>query len=133
MFVVSHNHPWAKKGKPQYRDLTEQMLILYDEPTNTQTILSEYFENYAVDYRKPSHLGNIPAIVEMVKLNIGIAIVAPWMLGEALNKYNLVSLPLGRSKLTRKWVALFKQNRRLNWVQESFLKLFKRLTPKKSR
>ena len=109
------------------------MLILYDEPTNKQTILSEYFENYAVDYRKPCHLGNIPAIVEMVKLNIGIAIVAPWMLGEALNKYNLVSLPLGRSKLTRKWVALFKQNRRLNWVEESFLKLFKRLTPKKSR
>ena len=130
-FVVSDRHPWAKRGKPNYRDLPDQMLILFDEPVSTQTALEEYFGNYSVTHRKPSHLGSIPAVIEMVKLNIGIAILAPWVLGEALEKHNLISLPLGRRKLTRKWVAQFKQERKLNWAEESFLKIFKRTTPKR--
>lgn len=130
MFVVSEKHPWAKRGRANYADMPDQMLILYDEQISTHTALAEYFEHYSVNHREPSYLGSIPAIVEMVKLNIGISILAPWVLGDALCKNNLVTLPLGRRKLTRKWVAQFKMERKLNWVEESFLKLFKRVTPK---
>lgn len=83
-----------------------------------------------MNHREPSYLGSIPAIEEMVKLNIGISILAPWVLGDVLCKNNLVTLPLGRRKLARKWVAQFKMERKLNWIVESFLNLFKRVTPK---
>jgi len=35
IFVVSENHPWAKRGRANYADMPDPMLILYDEQIST--------------------------------------------------------------------------------------------------
>ena len=43
------------------------------------------------------------AIKELVKLNLGVSILAPWIVRKEIAEKSLVALPLGRKKLRRKW------------------------------
>jgi LysR family transcriptional regulator, regulator for metE and metH len=63
------------------------------------------------------------AIVEMVKANLGIAILARWAIARHLNAATLKALPLGRRGFHRKWYALTMKSRRPPGHLDSFVEL----------
>jgi DNA-binding transcriptional LysR family regulator len=63
------------------------------------------------------------ATKELVKLGLGISILAPWIARKELEEGSLVALPLGRRKLTRRWGILHCRGKRLNLVEETFMGL----------
>ena len=63
------------------------------------------------------------AIKELVKLGLGITILAPWIAQAELAKKSLVALPVGRRKLKRQWGLLFLKGRSMGWAEESFMEL----------
>jgi DNA-binding transcriptional LysR family regulator len=63
------------------------------------------------------------AIKELVKVNLGVAVLAPWVAHRELVEGSLVAIPLGRRKLRRQWGMLCWRGRRLSLAEESFVRL----------
>ena len=70
-------------------------------------------------------LGSMDAIKELVKLGLGVSIIAPWIAARELHEKSLLSLPLGRRKLKRNWGIVHWRNRRLTMAEETFTTLCK--------
>jgi len=66
-------------------------------------------------------LGNMEAIKELVKLGLGVSILAPWTARKELPDKSLAALPLGRRKLKRRWGVLHWRGRQLSLAEETFV------------
>jgi DNA-binding transcriptional LysR family regulator len=73
-------------------------------------------------------LGSMEAIKELVKLGLGVSILAPWIAQKELAERSLVALPLGKRKLRRNWGILHWRSRRLSLAEETFVGLCRSVT-----
>ena len=123
LFALSPIHPWAKSGRIPRDDIARQHYILYGKTSYTFQMIEEYFRQEKIVLHSLLDLGNMEAIKELVKLGLGISILAPWTAKKELEAGSLVTLPLGRRKLKRRWGVLHWKNQRLNLAQETFIRL----------
>ncbi len=86
-------------------------------------MIEAYFRAKEIVLHSLIDLGKMEAIKELVKLGLGISIVAPWMCGKELDERSLVALPLGKRKLRRRWGVLHWRGRRLSLAEETFIGL----------
>jgi DNA-binding transcriptional LysR family regulator len=68
-------------------------------------------------------LGSMEAIKELVKLGLGVSILAPWICEDELADGSLVALALGRRKLVRSWGVMHWKGRRMTLAEETFVGL----------
>ncbi len=68
-------------------------------------------------------MSSMEATKELVKLGLGISILAPWIAQQELEEGSPVTLPLGRRKLQRQWGVLHWRGKRLNLAEETFIGL----------
>lgn len=127
-FIVSPSHPWAQSGQVVREEIPRQKYILYKRKSYTSEMIEEYFREEKVVLFSQLDLGNMAAIKEMVKLGLGVSILALWTARKELQDGSLVALPLGRRKLRRRWGILHWQGRRLSLVEENFIGLCKSVT-----
>ena len=123
VFVVSPLHPWAKKSTAPPSDIPRQTYILYNRQSYTFALIERYFAQQSLALRSFIELGSMEAIKELVKLGLGVGILAPWVVATELEERSLVSLPLGRRKLKRNWGIFHWKSRRLDLQQETFIGL----------
>ena len=128
-FIVSKDHPWAKAGRANSMEIPTQQYILYDKHSYTHRLITDYLQSHSISIRELTDLGSTEAIKEMVKLNLGITILAPWVGGREIAKGTLVPIPLGRYKLRRRWGVLHLTSKNLNWREMKFLDLCKKHHP----
>jgi DNA-binding transcriptional LysR family regulator len=124
-FLVSPNHPWAKRGRLTRAEIPEQNYILYNKNSFTFRIISRYFAQEAINLRSFLELGSMEAIKEMVKLGLGVGILAPWIAQKEIEEGSLVAIPAGRRKLRRHWGLSHWRSRRLSLPEETFAGLCK--------
>jgi DNA-binding transcriptional LysR family regulator len=86
-------------------------------------MIEDYFESRSLALFTFVELGSMDAIKELVKLNLGVSILAPWVAQKELGEKSLFALPLGRRKLTRKWGIIHWRDRRLTLAEETFIGL----------
>ncbi len=122
-FVVSALHPWAKAGKVNREEIARQHYILYGKASYTFRLIEAYFAEEKITLHSLLDLGNMEAIKELVKLGHGVSILAPWTLRKELKDMSLLTLPLGRRKLVRRWGVLYWRGRRLSLAEETFIGL----------
>lgn len=122
-FVVDPLHPWARTGKISRSDIAQQNYILYGKTSYTFQMIETYFREEKIVLNSLLDLGNMEAIKELVKLGLGISILAPWTARPELEKGSLVALPLGKRKLKRRWGVLHWRGRRLSLAEETFVGL----------
>ncbi len=122
-FLMSPLHPWAKAGKVNREEIARQHYILYGKGSYTFRMIEGYFRGEKIVLHSLLELGNMEAIKELVKLGLGISILAPWTAAQELKDKSLVALPLGRRKLRRRWGVLFWRGRRLSLAEETFVGL----------
>jgi LysR family transcriptional regulator, low CO2-responsive transcriptional regulator len=116
-------HPWARNGKVDRLEIPKQSYILYSKNSVTFRLIEQYFRREEMSLNTVIELGSMEATKELVKLGIGISIVAPWIAGKELEDGSLVALPLGRRKLERRWGILHWKGRHLSLAEETFLGL----------
>jgi DNA-binding transcriptional LysR family regulator len=124
-FIVSPLHPWAKSGKVPREEMARQNYILYNKASYTFRLISRYFSQESITLRSFLELGSMEAIKELVKLGIGVGILAPWIAQSEIEEGSLVAIPLGRRKLKRHWGLAHWQSRRLSLPEETFAGLCK--------
>jgi DNA-binding transcriptional LysR family regulator len=123
LFIVSPLHPWAQTGKVIRTEIPRQHYILYGKGSYTYQMIEDYFRADQVVLHSQLDLGNMEAIKELVKLGLGVSIMAPWTARKELSERSLSALPLGRRKLKRRWGVLHWRGRRLSLAEETFVGL----------
>ncbi len=123
MFVFAPSHPWAA-GRPITRDeLRTQPLILYKHSSYTVRAVDDYFRKLNLVPSAIMEIASIEAIKELVKLNLGVSVLAPWAVGKDLARGSLRMRPVGPQPLRRQWVIASLAGRRLSLVEENFCRL----------
>jgi DNA-binding transcriptional LysR family regulator len=122
-FIVGAMHPWAKARGVERAEIPKQNYILYNKRSITFRIAEEYFRKEDMVLNTVIELGSMEAIKELVKLGLGVSILAPWIARKEIEEGSLVALPLGRRKLHRRWGILHWRGKRLNLAEETFIGL----------
>ena len=122
-FIVSPLHPWAQKGAVVRRQLPQETFILYSKSSYTFRLVADYFQREGTALQNTMELGNIEAIKELVKIGLGVAVLAPWAARKELAEGSLVNLPIGSRKLKRVWGVSHLRGRRLALGEETFVGL----------
>ena len=86
-------------------------------------MIEDYFQREAVVLPTSIELGNMEAIKELVKLGLGISVLAPWVAQKELAEGSLRELPLGPRKLERAWGILLRKGQHLSLAQQTFIGL----------
>lgn len=123
VFITSPLHPWAQASKVVRDEIPRQHYILYGKGSYTFQMIERYFREEQIVLHSLLDLGNMEAIKELVKLGLGVSILAPWTARKELGEKSLVALPLGRRKLKRRWGVLHWRGRRLSLAEETFVGL----------
>lgn len=122
-FVVSPSHPWARMGRVDPQEIPDQHFILHSKTSHTYRLIQEYFQRDRVSLNLCIELGSMEAIKELVELNLGVSILAPWITREETLAGSLVALPLGKRKLKRTWGVLRPTERPPNLGEETLIRL----------
>jgi len=120
-YLVSPAHPWAARGSVPRDEVPRQNFILYNRSSYTARLIDDYFRQERIVLNTCIELGSMEAIKELVKLNLGVSIVATWIAREEIANGTLVSLSMGRRKLKREWGILHLKDRRLGLSEETFI------------
>ena len=122
-FIAPPDHPWAVKSRVNRDEFLEQNFLLYSTSSYTFRLIKNYFEQEGVEINRFIEIGSMEAIKEMVKIGMGIGILAQWATEEELKQGSIVSLALGRRKLKRNWGLSFLKGKPLTLLEKSFLHL----------
>jgi len=122
-FVVSAAHPWARAGRVERADIPRQSYILSSKRSVTFRLIEDYFQREQVVLNTVLEVGSMEATKELVKLGLGVCILAPWITKREIEEGALVALPLGRKKLSRRWGILQRAGRCLTLAEETFIGL----------
>ncbi len=124
-FIVSALHPWAQARRVGRDEIPRQNYILYSKRSITFRLIEDYFRREQMILNTVFEVGSMDATKELVKLGLGISILAPWIARKEIEEGSLVALPLGRRKLERRWGILHWRGKRLNLAEETFIGLCK--------
>lgn len=127
-FIVGPMHSWARAGRVAREEIPRQRYILYGKGSVTFRLIEDYFGREEMVLNTVMELGDMQAAKELVKLGLGVGIVAPWVAQKELGEGSLVAFPLGRRKLTRRWGVLHWLGKRLNLAEETFISLCRSAT-----
>lgn len=123
LFTFASSHPWAA-GRPITPDeLRRQPLILYQRHSFTSRLVDDYFRRLDIVPSTVMEIASIEAIKELVKLNLGVSVLAPWVADHELARGTLKMRPLGPKVLRRRWVVAHRAGRRLSLAEETFCRL----------
>jgi len=115
-------------GRVARDEIPRQHYVLYNKNSYTFRVVEEYFRAEDMVLNTIIEFGSMESIKELVKLGLGVSILAPWIAQKELQEKSLVSLPLGRRKLKRTWGILHWRGRRLSLAEETFIGLCRTVT-----
>jgi len=123
IFVMSPSHPWAQAGHVTREEIPKQNYVLYNKNSFTFELVENYFRDEDMVLNMVMELGSMEAIKELVKLGLGVIILAQWIARKEIESGELVTLSLGKRKLKRTWGLLHWRGRRLTMAEETFVSL----------
>lgn len=127
-FLVSPMHDWARAGQVNREEIAHETFVLYNKASYTFRLVSEYFREERIVLSHLIELGSMEAIKELVKIGLGVGVLAPWIARAELESGALREFPLGRRRLRRHWGVVHAKSRRLSLGEETFVGLCKSVT-----
>ena len=122
--VLPASHAKAKQKTIAAADVVNEPMLSYTATSYLTQIIRTHLEREGLRVPPPViELGSLEAIKEMVKLEMGIAIMPSWVSAADAAEGSLVLLPLSGKKLTRRWGIAHRKGRRLSHGEETFVKL----------
>jgi len=127
LFAFAASHRWAAATALSREELRTQPLILYQRSSLTAQWVDQYFRDLDIVPSTIMEIANVEAIKELVKLNLGVAVLAPWTVEKELVRGTLCMRPLGPKPLRRQWAILALTGRRWNLAEETLCRLCRAL------
>lgn len=123
LFAVAPSHPWAKRKVAPADEIDEQSFVTYSKGGMTFESVQRHFRSEGYTFRKVIELGSMEAIKELVKIGIGVGIIAPWVAQKEIAEGSMHVLAPGRKQLKRTWAVSYLKGRRLTMMEETFIGL----------
>jgi len=127
LFVFSPSHSWVSARTISREDLRVQPLILYQRTSLTAQTMEAYFHSLDLVPSTIMEIASTEAIKELVKLNLGVSVMAPWAADRELVRGSLRMRPLGSKPVRRHWVVASLAGRRLSLIEETFCRLCRQI------
>jgi LysR family transcriptional regulator for metE and metH len=108
VLLISRHHRLVKQRFVQLRELKEENLILYPRTMSESYFVRQYLAPLNVYPKQFTSITLTEAILEMVRANLGVTVVARWA-AEQVNRKGLVTKRLTRSGLSRTWYAITRE------------------------
>ncbi len=121
--VMPAAHPWAKRRRIPWGDLATQVLISYNKASQTHQMLLQRLAEMGAAVPETMEVQLTEAVTEMVKVGLGVAVIAPWAVRMELEAGTLVARPLGRQGLKRWWAIAYMQGRPLPPYGQAFIRI----------
>ncbi len=128
MFVFSASHPWADGRTITRDDIRAQQFIIYQRSSVTAELINDHFRQLQIAPSVAMEVDSIGAIIELLKLNLGVSILAPWTVEHELIRKTLKMRPPGAKPLRRQWSAVSLATRRMTLGEENFCRLCRNQT-----
>jgi DNA-binding transcriptional LysR family regulator len=128
-FIVGPGHPWAISGRASREDLAENTLMLFLKVNNTPELLAEHFRLERMASGHGVEMSDSESIKELVKTNLAVGVLPPWMVTSELRDGSLVSLPMGPRPLLRRWGLAYQLKRPLMAMDRRFIELCRLAVP----
>jgi DNA-binding transcriptional LysR family regulator len=122
-FLLPPLHPWARGGEVDRRTLADQRMVLYSRGSMTFRAVERWFVKMKTPLRDPMELGSMEAIKALVKLGLGVSVMAPWVARPELTQGSLAWLSLPGGRLKRQWCAATVAGRPLSLPEQAFVGL----------
>jgi DNA-binding transcriptional LysR family regulator len=122
-FIVRSLHPWAVKRKARSEEIPNCPLILPERDGDTYDLIESYFRAKNIQIRPFLEIANEQAVVEFLRLDLGVGILPRWVVAEQIERGLLAALPLGRRRLKRRWGVLHARTRKLTLADDLFIKI----------
>jgi len=103
--------------------MIEQHYVLYTRTSATFRLIERHLLKLGVPLRSFMELGSMEASKELVKLGLGITVVAPWIAASEIAQGSLVWLKMPGPPLRRNWSIACRAGRRLTIAEQTFLGL----------
>ena len=121
--ITAPQHPWARRRHVQWSDLATQVLITYNHGSETFQMLQRELHKRGVSIRDIMEVRHGTAVMEMVKVGLGVALLPRWVVREDIENGSLKALPLGRGGLKRQWVLAYVKGATLAAHDQAFIQL----------
>jgi DNA-binding transcriptional LysR family regulator len=125
MFAFSSAHPWANGKVITREEICAQQFIGYPRSSFTARLFDDYFRHQEIVPKVLMEVDSIGAIVEMLKFNLGVAVLAPWTVNYELARGKLKMRPLGQKPLKRQWSVVSLAVRPKTYIEETFCRLLR--------
>ncbi|MCH6258287.1 LysR family transcriptional regulator [Puniceicoccaceae bacterium K14] len=122
-FVVSPMHPWASRKNAPLNEIEQQSYVTYSKKSYTFELVRKHFRSEGHDLSNVIELGSMEAIKELVKIGIGVGIVAPWIVQKESEEESLFVVGLGQKKVKRSWAVCHLKGRKPTLMEETFIGL----------
>lgn len=128
--IVAPSHPWARRQRVQWSDLATQALITYNRASETFHQIQRELHDRGVTLKETMEVRHGMAVMEMVKVGLGVALVPRWVVREDVQEDLLIPLPLGRGGLKRQWVIAHVKGAPLPSYSRTFIQLCHKWFPR---
>jgi DNA-binding transcriptional LysR family regulator len=122
-FYVSPMHPWAHAKKLSRKDIAKEKVIVYDRSAVTSKLIMAALRKLGVSPADVLSLGSMEAIKEMVKVGLGVGVLAPWVTARETDAGSLVSVAFPAERMPREWGVVSYAGQKLSFMAETFLGL----------
>ena len=122
-FLVSPLHPWAKAGRVDRKELAKHRMVFYSKTSSTFRLVEKFFQRMKTPLPDWIELGSMEAIKELVKLGLGVSMIARWICRAELAQKSLTWLPAPGGKLPRTWCIAHQAGRKLSMAEQTFIGL----------
>ncbi|PTX97435.1 LysR family transcriptional regulator [Verrucomicrobia bacterium LW23] len=123
LFMVAPSHPWARRSRVEPADVHREPCILTSRTSSTYRLIEQYLLRAGARLGPVIEVASSEVIKELVKLGLGVGLLAPWTARKELAEGSLVAISPGTRPLKRRWVVAYEANRPLRMLEQSFLGL----------
>ena len=105
VLVVSPEHRLAGRRHVPVSELASEHLLIYSSSRHDSFAFRRVLDPAGVEPARVSHLMLTEAILEMVKANLGVTIIAKWSVQPAIESGAVRAISLGAKGVFRQWSA----------------------------
>ena len=131
--VVPPKHPWAKQRTVPLDEVANQSFILYSRRSVTYQLLETFLRSKNLPIPSFIETGEADVIKAMVKMELGVGVVAPWIAERELKHKRLVAIPFAGSRLSRHWGIASRRGKRWPAAHRTFVGLCRNFLHPKQR
>jgi LysR family transcriptional regulator, regulator for metE and metH len=127
--VVSPRHRLAERERVEVADLAAEHLLVYNTERRDSYVFTRILEPAGVEPARVSKVPLTEAILEMVKADVGVAVLARWAIEPALESGAVRALRITRRGVMRRWSAATLRERPEPRWQADFVELLRARAP----